>query len=89
MGIGAFADWYVACTIAKPATAECVADLTRFRAMLDDALGAPFTEAQRSSVVAKAEHSPPPSPSKPQADSARCPEAAERAYFKDGKTFHI
>jgi ATP-dependent exoDNAse (exonuclease V) beta subunit len=42
-GIRDFADWYAACGIAEPATAECVADLTQFRAMLDGALGAPIT----------------------------------------------
>jgi ATP-dependent exoDNAse (exonuclease V) beta subunit len=41
--IGDFADWYADCGIAEPATAECVADLTRFRAVLDAALGAPVT----------------------------------------------
>jgi ATP-dependent exoDNAse (exonuclease V) beta subunit len=42
-GIRDFADWYAGCGIAELATAECVADLTQFRAMLDDALGAPIT----------------------------------------------
>jgi ATP-dependent exoDNAse (exonuclease V) beta subunit len=42
-GIRVFADWYAGCGIAEPATAECVAGLTQFRAMLDDALSAPIT----------------------------------------------
>jgi exodeoxyribonuclease-5 len=42
-GIRDFADWYAGCGIAEPATAECVADLAQFRAMLDDVLGAPIT----------------------------------------------
>ena len=42
-GIRDFADWYAGCGIAEPATAECVADLTQFRMMLDDALSAPIT----------------------------------------------
>ncbi len=42
-GIRDFADWYAGCGIAEPETAECIADLTRFRAMLDDALTAPIT----------------------------------------------
>jgi len=42
-GIRDFADWYAACGIEEPATAECVADLERLRVMLDDALGAPIT----------------------------------------------
>ena len=29
--------------MAEPATAECIADLARFREMLDDALSAPIT----------------------------------------------
>ena len=41
-GIRDFADWYAGCGMAEPATAECVADLTRFRVMLHDALGAPI-----------------------------------------------
>jgi ATP-dependent exoDNAse (exonuclease V) beta subunit len=42
-GIRDFADWYAGCGIAELVTAECVADLARFRAMLDDALSAPIT----------------------------------------------
>ena len=42
-GIQNFADWYAACDIAEPETAECIADLTRIRAMLDDARSAPIT----------------------------------------------
>ena len=42
-GIRDFAGWYAGCGIAEPATAECVADLTQFRALLDDALSAPIT----------------------------------------------
>jgi exodeoxyribonuclease-5 len=42
-GIRGFADWYTACGIAEPVTAECVADLTRFRAVLEEALSAPVT----------------------------------------------
>jgi ATP-dependent exoDNAse (exonuclease V) beta subunit len=38
-----FADWYAACGIAEPATAECVGDLLRLRTMLDVALAAPIT----------------------------------------------
>jgi exodeoxyribonuclease-5 len=38
-----FADWYAACGIAEPTTAECVDDLMRFRALLDDALSASIT----------------------------------------------
>ena len=41
--IRAFADWYAGCGVAEAATAECVADLARFRMMLDDALAAPIT----------------------------------------------
>jgi exodeoxyribonuclease-5 len=42
-GIRDFANWYAACGIAEAATAECVADLARFRVMLDDALSAPIS----------------------------------------------
>jgi exodeoxyribonuclease-5 len=42
-GIRDFADWYAGCGIAETATAECVADLTRVRTILDHALSAPFT----------------------------------------------
>jgi len=42
-GIRGFADWYAACGIAEPVTAECVADLMRFRAVLEEALSAPVT----------------------------------------------
>jgi exodeoxyribonuclease-5 len=42
-GIRDFADWYAACGMAEPATAECIADLARLRVMLDDALSAPIT----------------------------------------------
>jgi hypothetical protein len=42
-GIRDFADWYAACGIAEATTAECIADLIRFRVVLDDALGAPIT----------------------------------------------
>lgn len=42
-GIRDFADWYAACGIVETATAECVADLSRVRAILDEALGAPIT----------------------------------------------
>jgi exodeoxyribonuclease-5 len=42
-GIRDFAGWYADCGIAEPVTAECIADLTRFRATLDDALSAPIT----------------------------------------------
>jgi exodeoxyribonuclease-5 len=38
-----FADWYAACGIAEPATAECIDDLMRLRALLDEALSAPIT----------------------------------------------
>ncbi len=38
-----FADWYAGCGMAEPATAECIADLTRLREMLDDAISAPIT----------------------------------------------
>ena len=42
-GIRDFADWYAGCGITEPATAECIADLTRFQTVLDAALGAPIT----------------------------------------------
>lgn len=42
-GIRDFADWYAGCGMAEPATAECIANLSQFRVMLDDALGAPIT----------------------------------------------
>jgi exodeoxyribonuclease-5 len=42
-GIRDFADWYSACDIAEPVTAECVDDLIRFRAVLEQALSAPVT----------------------------------------------
>jgi ATP-dependent helicase/nuclease subunit A len=42
-GIRDFANWYATCGIAEAATAECVADLARFRVMLDDALCAPIS----------------------------------------------
>ena len=42
-GIRGFADWYAACGIAEPVTAECVADLMRFRTALEEALSAPVT----------------------------------------------
>ncbi len=42
-GIRDFAGWYAGCGMAEPATAECVADLMRFRAMLEAALSAPIT----------------------------------------------
>jgi hypothetical protein len=42
-GIRDFAGWYAACGIAESATAESVADLMRFRAVLEEALGAPVT----------------------------------------------
>jgi ATP-dependent exoDNAse (exonuclease V) beta subunit len=38
-----FADWYAACGIAEPATAECVDDLSQLWATLDYALSAPVT----------------------------------------------
>src|SRR5262249_7477908 len=41
--IRGFADWYASCGIAEATTAECVADLMRFRSILEDALGAPIT----------------------------------------------
>jgi hypothetical protein len=40
-GIRDFADWYAACGIEEPATAQCVAGLGRLRETLDDALSAP------------------------------------------------
>jgi ATP-dependent helicase/nuclease subunit A len=52
-----FADWYAACAIAETATAECVSDLTRFRAVLDDALGAPITGRVLARLLL---HEPPP-----------------------------
>jgi ATP-dependent exoDNAse (exonuclease V) beta subunit len=42
-GIRDFANWYAGCGTAETATAECVTDLTRFRAVLEDALSAPIT----------------------------------------------
>ncbi len=42
-GIRDFADWYAGCGMVEPATADYVANLSQFRVMLDDALGAPIT----------------------------------------------
>ena len=38
-----FADWYAACGIAEPMTAECIDDLARLQTILDNALSAPVT----------------------------------------------
>ena len=38
-----FVNWYTACGVVEPATAECAADLYQFREMIDDALGTPIT----------------------------------------------
>ena len=42
-GIRDFTDWYAGCGITEPATAECIADLTRFQTVLDAALDAPIS----------------------------------------------
>jgi exodeoxyribonuclease-5 len=38
-----FADWYSGCGLAEPATADTIADLTRLRTLLDEAIRAPIT----------------------------------------------
>jgi exodeoxyribonuclease-5 len=42
-GIHDFADWYAGCGMVEPATADYLANLSQFRVMLDDSLGAPIT----------------------------------------------
>jgi exodeoxyribonuclease-5 len=50
-----FADWYAACGIAEPTTAECVDDLMRFRGLLENALSDPVTGRSLARLLLHAE----------------------------------